>query len=257
MIDAHVHLDDRAFSDASDAVTDVRRRLAEAGIDQGWLIHLITQPWSVQDVAAASASADELITFVHVDPGSDTAAQDLEIAVRDLGYTGLKIHPRLCPRRVNDGASIAIGRRAAELRVPIIVDVFPDGNWLLDGHRVHDVAEFARAVAPAPVLAAHFGGHHVIDLMMMAKRVPNLWVDVSFSLLYYSNSTVPKDILYALRSMDYRRTIYGSDHPDRPIGEVLERSLLMVLGNGADQEQLDRLMHGNAVAFLDAATAQS
>ena len=43
----------------------------------------------------------------------------------------------------------------------------------------------------------------------------------AYSLLYYLESNVSKDIIYAMKSMKFDKIMYGSDYPDRNIKDTL------------------------------------
>ena len=65
---------------------------------------------------------------------------------------------------------------------------------------------------------------YVLDFMMLAKRLPNVYMDCSYSLLYYQGSPTLKNLVYAMKSMKMERIFYGSDYPDREIKESLDLS---------------------------------
>jgi predicted TIM-barrel fold metal-dependent hydrolase len=99
-------------------------------------------------------------------------------------------------------------------------------------------------------VVAHFAGHRCIDLMMLMKRTPNLWADLSYSLLYYRGSSVVQDLLYASRSLRCERVLYGSDAPDRPVKESLVAARALFDEYGLDEGEQRRLLHLNARELL-------
>jgi predicted TIM-barrel fold metal-dependent hydrolase len=108
-------------------------------------------------------------------------------------------------------------------------------------------ASLAEACPQTRIIVAHFGGHHCLDFMMLAKRLPNIWFDLSYSLLYYTGSSVVGNLMYCCRSMKFQRIMYGSDYPDRPIGISLQRSLEIFSEVGLSGEDVDALAWKNAV----------
>lgn len=247
VIDAHLHLD----PDAGDAQAAVRRLDADLGAAQitaGVLLHLDFHPWSMEEVAGALEESTRLMGFVNVRPG-EGAIEQLKTAV-GLGYRGLKLHPRLQSYAVDGEATVELVQVAGDLGLPVVVDAFPDGSWLLDGFDPRAFGRLGQLCPSARVVVAHFGGHHCIDVMMIAKRVPNLWIDLSYSLLYYRTSSVIADLVYACRSLRFERVMYGSDHPDRPVKDTLEASLEVLDEHGVRGDDLDRLMYTNAKELL-------
>jgi predicted TIM-barrel fold metal-dependent hydrolase len=94
------------------------------------------------------------------------------------------------------------------------------------------------------------GGHYVLDCMMLAKRLPNVFFDTSYSLLYYQKSSIPNNMVYAMHSMKFDRVFYGSDYPDRPILASLNQSLDFLTSQGLTEMQLSKIMGGNIMDFF-------
>lgn len=252
IVDGHLHLDDtRRPVPAGAAVDAVIAEMHAAGITTGFLLHLAWQQWGLDELSEVISERPALIGFANVSPIEQGARGALRRAVEQLGFRGLKLHPRLGGYSPVDERTVDLVRYAGELGIPVVVDAFPDGNWLLRGHGPHHLAQLALAAPGTIVVAAHMGGHQVLDLLMLAKRVPNLWMDFSFSQLYYAGSSVVDDLLYALQSMSCQRVYYGSDHPDRPAGVALQRSLNLVRQAGFSDEQIDLLFRRNAEELIE------
>ena len=250
IIDAHLHLDEKVDGTALGAAKDLDRQLGEAGIARAIVLHLETQPWSIEEVGEALARFPRLKGFVNVHPKKTDAEKLMRNAVEKLGYIGLKLHPRLQEFAVDDEATIRLVQKAGEMKIPVLIDAFPDGTHLMQGFVATRYATLARRCPDTKMIWAHMGGHHVIDFMMLAKRLPNVYFDCSYSLLYYQTSSIPQDMVYAMRSMKFSRIFYGSDYPDRPIGPSLEMSVKFLKSQGLSDEEFSRLMGGNAREFF-------
>ncbi len=111
-------------------------------------------------------------------------------------------------------------------------------------------ANLARRCPETKMIWAHMGGHYVLDFMMLAKRLPNVHFDISYSLLYYQKSPIPQTMAYAMRSMRFDRVFYGSDYPDRPIGVSLAGSIASLVRDGLSEVELAKIMGENARAFF-------
>ncbi len=248
IIDAHLHLDDRPGGSAADAAARLVADMQSSGVGHAVVLHLLWQPWSVEEVADALAQQPTLTGFINVDPNSPTALADLQHGF-DLGFRGLKLHPRIQKYRPDDAACIALVQRAGELQMPVLIDCFPDGDWLMAGLNVLQYATLARAAPQTKVIVAHAAGHHCIDLLMLAKRVPNLWFDVSYSLLYYG-SPVVEALFYCLKSIRYERVNFGTDYPDRDLKTSIEMSLALLDKHGVTGEAREKLLWKNAHNLL-------
>lgn len=250
IIDTHLHLDERVDGTAFAAARELDRQLAKAGVARAIVLHLEAQPWSPEEFAKALEPYSRLYGFVNVHPKNERAAQILSDGVEKHGFIGLKLHPRLQEFGVDDKETIQLVRIAGELKVPVLIDAFPDGTHIMQGFSAKRYATLAEKCQDTRIIWAHMGGHHVIDFMMLAKRLPNVYLDFSYSLLYYQSSTIPQDMVYAMRSMKFSRIFYGSDYPDRQIEQSLEMSLSMLKAQGLGQDELNRIMGGNAQEFF-------
>jgi predicted TIM-barrel fold metal-dependent hydrolase len=253
LFDAHLHLDDRVAGGAENAVRHLLSQMDEAGVSHAVVLQLRWQRWHVEEVAEALAGQPRLIGFVNIDPTTPALDRQLEQA-RALGYRGLKLHPRLQRHRPDDPRCIELVRAAGSLGWPALLDAFPDGEWLMDGLTVQHYGRLAREAPEARVIVAHAAGHHCIDLMMIAKRVPNLWFDISYSWLYYHERIVA-DMAYCIRSMRGERVLFGTDYPDRSLPDSISMSLSRLAQHGVSDELQRKLLWENAQCLLRPTTA--
>ena len=250
IIDCHLHLNEKVDGSAKHAAHELDLQLQEAGVSRALGLHLDSQPWSVEEVAEAIRPYDRLRAFVNVHPGLPNARMLLRNAIEKLGYVGLKLHPRLQGFAIEDEKTTELVGYAGEIGVPVLIDAFPDGMHLMQGFSPLKYAELAKRCPETSLILAHMGGHHVIDFMMLAKRLPNLYFDISYSLLYFQGSRVPDDMVYAMRSMQFARIFYGSDYPDRTVKATLEWCIEFLQKAGVAGDELSRIMGGNARDFL-------
>ena len=94
------------------------------------------------------------------------------------------------------------------------------------------------------------GGHYVLDFMMLAKRLPNIYFDISYSFLYYRGSSIPQNMIYAMQSMRFKNIFYGSDYPDRPLKESLELSISLLNEHQVHGDDQAQILHLNAKTFF-------
>lgn len=246
VIDSHLHLDADKFPNIDDAVKALQSELEIASeIEKVIILHLEAQPWSAKEVSVAISRDDRLNAFVNIDPRRQSASSELEFAIKTLGFCGLKIHPRLQELDMKSRELVSLCQTAGALSIPVLVDAFPDGTFLMNGFNPLDYADLAKNCPSTKFIWAHMGGHHVLDLMMLAKRLPNVHFDCSYALLYFRGSSIPGDMIYAMNSMRFNRVFYGSDYPDRPLKQSLDLSLDVLAKHDVKGEALDRLLCGN------------
>lgn len=249
-IDAHLHLDSDQFASPADAASFLDQAREQAGISHCVVLHLLAQGWSMEEFAEALAPFPRLHGMVNLNPSDKNCHKDLERAVNDLGYIGLKLHPRLQEFSVEEDNVAGILKTAGEYKVPVLIDGFPDGTHLQQGFHALKYAELARKVPDTNIIIGHMGGHHVLDFMMLAKRNPNIYFDISYSFLYYRGSSIPQNMIYAMKSMRFDRIFYGSDYPDRPLDLTLRDSLEIFNEHSVAKDDLDKILYANAAEFF-------
>lgn len=250
IIDAHLHLDDKFDGTAQGAARELDRQMADAGVARAIVLQLEIQPWTAEEVSEAIAPYPRLKGFINVHPNKGEPEELLRDGIEKLGYIGLKLHPRLQEFEVDDERTVRLVQAAGEMNVPVLIDAFPDGTHLMQGFCPLKYSSLASRCPQSRIIWAHMGGHHVIDFMMLAKRLPNVYFDFSYSLLYYQNSSIPNDMVYAMRSMKFERIFYGSDYPDRSISSSLDMSLNFLRKEGLSDAELDKIMGRNAQEFF-------
>jgi predicted TIM-barrel fold metal-dependent hydrolase len=247
IIDTHLHLSPQVSGVAAIAAATLDNDLAACNVERAVVLHLLAQPWSVDEFAEAISRTKRLSGFINVDPLQEDACIRLRDGIENLGFIGLKLHPRLQQFDLDHPSVCRLVGFAGEIGVPVLIDAFPDGDWLMMGFDPLAFARLARACPRTRIIIGHFGGHHCIDFMMLAKRLPNVWFDLSYSLLYYAGSPVVSNLLYCCRSMKYRRIMYGSDYPDRDIASSVRMSLETFDSFDIAEQDLDRLLVNNAL----------
>ena len=250
VIDTHLHLDDRIAGPAINAANQLNTQLDDYGISRGVVLHLQWQRWTVEEVAEAVRSCDRLVAFVNINPCEEDAHDQLTNCVRNLGYIGLKLHPREQNYSVLDERTQNLVLHAGELGVPVIIDTFPDGRFILQGFYPRDFALLAQSCPETRIVMAHMGGHYVLDFLMLAKAVPNICFDISFSLLYYKSDAVIENMICGLKSLKYDRAFYGSDYPQWPLKEALTKTVDVFKQKGVDSRAIEKILYHNAKGFF-------
>jgi predicted TIM-barrel fold metal-dependent hydrolase len=251
IIDAHLHLNPDIDGTALGAAKELSRQLRFASINLGIVLQLQFQPWSMEEVSNAISNYDNLKAFVNIHPEEVGALDKLEYAIKELNYIGLKLHPRLQNFDLETKSCFDLVKKAGVLNVPTLICGFPDGTMIMRGFSPLAYANLAKECINSNIIWAHMGGHYVLDFMMLAKRLPNVYMDCSYSLLYYQGSPTVKNMIYAMKSMKMERIFYGSDYPDREIKETLDLSCKVLNEEGITESELHKLLYENANNFFN------
>jgi len=138
---------------------------------------------------------------------------------------GLKIHPRHQGVSVNDTLVLEVLYWAGERAIPVLFDVFPWGKSL-DDLTTHPLAyhSVAQKLPNLKLILAHSGGYKLLEAFVVAKSNPNVLLDISFTPLYFSGSSLAAECGFLCRRLPAGRVLYGSDFPHVHFGESIEKA---------------------------------
>jgi predicted TIM-barrel fold metal-dependent hydrolase len=127
---------------------------------------------------------DKFIGFAGFDPNQgEEAVADIEYAVKELGFKGLKTVSSLLELDINDNALYPCYAKAQELGVPITIHT--GASSLIIGYRTKYVQplmvdDVAFDFPDLKIICAHMGGHQYMDVHSMLVRHPNVYADLCF-----------------------------------------------------------------------------
>jgi predicted TIM-barrel fold metal-dependent hydrolase len=127
---------------------------------------------------------DKFIGFAGFDPNQgEEAVADIEHAVKELGFKGLKTVSSMLELNINDKALYPCYAKAQELGVPIMIHT--GASSLVMGCRTKYVQplmvdDVAFDFPDLKIICAHMGGHHYMDVHSMLVRHPNVYADLCF-----------------------------------------------------------------------------
>ena len=249
-IDTHLHLDSNSLLKVNEQVHKIECDLNSLGGQHGILLHLDWQKFDKKEIAYEVQKYENLSAYVNVVPGSRGFLQELGYSVNSLGFKGLKLHPRYNDFRLDSKDTLAICLEAGNLGIPVLIDAFVDGEFFKRKINIRDFSGLAEKCPNTNFIWAHMGGHKVLDFMFHGKHFANVFMDFSFTIQYFQGSSVIADVIYAIRNMKFDKLFYGSDFPDRSIGDALGIVSEIFLEYGFTADQMDQLFYRNAVRYL-------
>jgi predicted TIM-barrel fold metal-dependent hydrolase len=93
----------------------------------------------------------------------------------------------------------------------------------------------------------HGGGSWILQVAEAVRDCPNAFIDISFTMIRYSRSSIAADLHYILENFD-RRVVFGSDFPEVSIGSALER--FREFTNGISPEKCCNILGRNLSRIL-------
>ncbi len=208
IVDCHVHCKGGDLYRREFSAEEILRAMDEAGIAKSIVFAMCLPSLESQSMIdrVCSVDRDRLIPFAHVLPDEGPLALiELERAVSDLGFRGLKAHvgeltPGLTDVEMADVLGPIIGK-CGELDVPCLLD---------SGARPGLVQLLASQHPETKLIIAHLGassGETLIDRTInIAATHENLYLDTAYN-------HVPWKIADAIRRCGAHKVVWGSDGP--------------------------------------------
>jgi predicted TIM-barrel fold metal-dependent hydrolase len=212
------------------------------------------QIYSNELIAELCEMSERFIGFASVDPHQESAVNNLEHAVKDLGLRGLKLSPPTQEFYPNDAELVyPLYEKAQSLGIPI---VFHAGmSWEPRARAKYGQPIYLEDVAcdfpDLNVVIAHFGWPWVLEAVMLALKYPNVYMDTSC--LYFDN---PKDFIHfvmtqqvplsAIEKSLRHKVVFGSNYPRVEIKNMVKAVKSLGLSDGC----LELIFEGNARKLL-------
>jgi predicted TIM-barrel fold metal-dependent hydrolase len=147
-----------------------------------------------------------------VDPLADDAPEYVD-RVAEAGGVAVKLHPYIQKLTPETYPSVARTMRAVEEHDLItIIDCSYGGEHMNRANGVHLGHRLAQVV-DSPILLAHGGGPRILDAVSSADAFSNVYLDTSFSLQYWDQSSLITDYAFGYRKLGADRWLWGSDRP--------------------------------------------
>ncbi len=193
---------------------------------------------------------DCFIPIAGIDPKTDEKALEKEIDhIKELGFKGIKIHPRL--------AGIDWGYKT----LPVILDLASKKGLVIllcsymhrkitNGNYNDPFISLVNLLSSSPeakVVLLHGGDVRLLQYAEFVRHNQNLLLDLSFTILKYKGSSIDLDLKFLFEQFD-RRICIGTDHPSYSHKDLVER--VKELSLGISQIKLENIFYKNLLEFL-------
>lgn len=181
------------------------------------------------------------------DPKKPQSIGELEVAVKDHGLIGLKLHPSLHDFVPSQPEVFPLVRRAAELGVPTMIHCYPwPAGFYYNNHPRH-IDVLKRNVPEATIVIGHMGHLNFNDLLVLA-RTRGVYAESSWGLTLMAGLHGMEYAARFLRRMGVENVLFGSDWFG-PNGEM-ERQLDLIGRLDLTGEEREMILGGNASRIL-------
>lgn len=197
-------------------------------------------------LASARAHPDRFVPIAGVNPHLLATTRRVEAVlkqVKNAGFAGIKLHPRLNGYDPLDAKMVAAVEAAGELGLVVLLDTLFRRKGLATRH-APDVIDYLAAACPdTRMLLLHGTGPTMMELYEIVRCNDHLMLDLSFTIMRYRGSDrLDADMHFLFASTDQLVTI-GSDFPEYTPAQTLER--FATLSQGIEPSRLDNILHRN------------
>jgi uncharacterized protein len=197
----------------------------------------------------AARHRETVIPFGTVFPGEDGAEKEIDRALVDLGFAGLKIHCHVQDLSPDDERMLPIFERIARHDKVLLIHCGRAPNlhgYKSDSHDHCSVERFHRAMRRTPeakVIVPHLGYDEDAAYLDLMEELPNLYVDTAMMVGGYFGNTPD----FARMSKKSDRVLYGSDFPNLPYEWTSE---LDTIEQRFDPKIREQILYENAAKLL-------
>jgi predicted TIM-barrel fold metal-dependent hydrolase len=223
--------------------------LDRGGIARACLVGLAGIVDNQYILECATASNERLVPIAGFDPSrcsDDDAIVEQIGQLARAGFAGIKLHPRLNGFDAAGPSCLQAIRAAAEHRLVVFLDTLFRQPSRAAGHAADVVDRIIHECDGALIVLLHGGGAALLELAEIVRVHSNLTLDLSFTLLHYSGSSVDADVRWVMGRLD-ERVVIGSDMPEFTPAEAFARAEELADGLPAEKwrniayRNLDRL----------------
>jgi predicted TIM-barrel fold metal-dependent hydrolase len=242
----HVTRDGRWINGRDDA--SYARLIAEldrASISRACLVGLAGVVDNDYILQCSRTAGGRLVPIAGIDPSD--VARDGEVAgqvahaARD-GFAGIKLHPRLNGYDPLGPRCLQAIAAAAENRLIVFLDTLFRQPSHATTYAADIVDRIAHQCTGASIVLLHGGGAALLDVAEVVRVHAALTLDLSFTLLRYTGSSLDLDVRWVMGRLD-QRIVIGSDMPEYTPAEAFRRA--EQLADGLAPEKWANIAHRN------------
>jgi predicted TIM-barrel fold metal-dependent hydrolase len=251
----HITPDGRWFNTNLDASENrLLHEMDDLGVEKAVVVALAGAIPNTFVLDASRRHSDRLIPGASFNPAAHPTPAAAALAAREelqsSPFRILKFHPRLGKYDPLDPRCVAVLEELASWPRPPLI-------WLCTILYAAGVPTTKSAVATIRELVVRFptlhfvlvhgGGVSILELAEAVRGCENATLDLSFTLYRYQRSSVWLDLQYLVHTFD-RRTVYGSDFPEKSLRESFDT--FERLSADIQPDARERIAGGNLTQLL-------
>ena len=254
--------------EVEDLITD----MDEGGVDKAVILayELVhkgrpLQPLNEFIAKVIIQNCDRLIGFVGIAPldkygrFNRKSFENFEEFVVEFGFKGMKLLPIYDHYKPNDRQVYPFYEKAVQLKIPVLLHqsaTLTTNTPMEYGRPIH-LDDPVQDFPELKFIVAHWGYPWTEELLVLMRKLPNLYADISASVLYRP-SILAWNIAMAKEYKVLDRILFGTDYPvtkqkeyvdwlRNSYNQIAEKNVYPTLS----QQEIDGILGGNAAQLLN------
>jgi predicted TIM-barrel fold metal-dependent hydrolase len=174
--------------------------------------------------AARCLPFPQLVPIAGVAPKAEAEIERELDEVLDLGFRGIKLHPRFTRFSYDDPRMVDTFKAATRRRLVVFLCTYfhDDVAHYPEADPLYAVAHALKAAPGTRLVLVHGGAVELMRWMQFARHSRDILFDVSLTLMRYRGSSLDADLAWLFRGFE-DRTCIGTDHPEYPHADIRAR----------------------------------
>ncbi|MDH5543641.1 MAG: amidohydrolase [Nitrospinota bacterium] len=252
IVDAHLHISETGkwISDGYDAsLSRLTAEMEKVGIRYGVILSLSSLDQNDFVEKVCRDSGGKLFALAGYNPQRDSLEQIIPYLNKKGIFKGIKLHPRRDNFSPHDERLTPLYEEISRRGAVINFDAMAHTSHLpMDEIRPSSFDKLAKRFPDLKMILSHSCVPWVMEAFFTAKSNKNVFLDCSFIMDKFKNSSVFTDLLYTAEHLD-RKLIYGSDFPERSISGYL--SFAMESFGKLSEEKRSNIFSRNAINLFE------
>lgn len=203
-------------------------------------------------LAIAKRHADVLIPIAPLESKYQTNLLEAFTQLKQLGFRGIKIHPRILNINLQDNLIVEAIQCAHELGlISLLCTIHRYPSLPIKMPISEALYEICLKTKNAKIIFLHGGYYDLLATSELLRPFENTILDLSTTLLRFQNSHLLETIIYLFESFD-KRICIGSDFPEYTMKDVLSCISAKILAHTRlEKGKLLNILSGNLMKFME------
>ena len=192
--------------------------------------------------------SERLVPIAGINPDVISDPEEKIEKILQLGFRGVKIHPRLCNISLDSPQLKNLLSVCTVKKLPVFLCTYYwEKGDSLRKNNYDALVELISVYDELPLVLLHGGVHDILKLSEVVRYYPNTLLDLSFTILKYEGSSLDLDIEYLFHQFD-RRLCIGSDQPEFVYPDLRRR--FEYFSRDISEEKARNIAYRNITNFL-------